>query len=108
MSEEASAEVDAGLEASGSTEVNGVQVEAPLDGTMLLLMNNDKPGVIGGVGTILGRHNVNIANFALGRSENGAVGIVTVDDADGTAISKEMLEEIRKLPSILQAWAVRV
>ncbi len=88
--------------------LNGVQVEAPLDGTMLLLMNNDKPGVIGAVGTILGRHNVNIANFALGRGEGGAVGVVTVDDADGQAVSKAMLEEIRRVPAIKQAWAVRV
>jgi D-3-phosphoglycerate dehydrogenase len=88
--------------------LNGVQVEAPLDGTMLLLMNNDKPGVIGAVGTILGRHNVNIANFALGRGEGGAVGIVTVDDADGKAVSKTMLEEIRCVPAIKQAWSVRV
>lgn len=88
--------------------LNSVQVEAPLDGTMLLLMNNDKPGVIGAVGTILGRHNVNIANFALGRSENGAVGVVTVDDADGTAVTKAILEEIRRVPSIQAAWAVRV
>ena len=52
--------------------LNGVQVEAPLDGTMLLMMNNDQPGVIGAVGTILGRHDVNIANFALGRRRDAA------------------------------------
>ncbi len=88
--------------------LNGVQVEAPLDGTMLLMMNNDKPGVIGGVGTILGRYSVNIANFALGRSPGGAVGVVTVDDPEGTALSKQMMEEIRALEPIKEAWAVRV
>ena len=88
--------------------LNGVQVEAPLDGTMLLLMNNDKPGVIGGVGTTLGRHGVNIANFALGRGGGGAVGVVTVDDPDGKALSKTVLDEIRSLPAIQAAWAVRV
>ena len=88
--------------------LNGVQVEAPLDGTMLLLMNNDQPGVIGAVGTILGRHAVNIANFALGRNDDGAVGVVTVDDPDGTALSKTVLEEIRAVPAIRQLWAVRV
>src|SRR5262249_42325553 len=75
--------------------LNGVQVEAPLDGTMLLLMNNDQPGVLGAVGTILGRHAVNIASFALGRNEDGAVGVVTVDDPAGTSISREVLHEIR-------------
>ena len=88
--------------------LNGVQVEAPLEGTMLLLINNDKPGVIGAVGTILGRHDVNIANFALGRGYTGAVGIVTVDDPDGTAVTPAMLEELRAVPAIQAAWAVRV
>jgi D-3-phosphoglycerate dehydrogenase / 2-oxoglutarate reductase len=88
--------------------LNGVQVEAPLDGTMLLLMNNDKPGVIGGVGTILGGHGVNIANFALGRNDAGAVGVVTVDDPDGNALSKEVLEDVRGLSAIKAAWAVKV
>ena len=50
---------------------NGVPLEAPLAGTMLLFENNDQPGVIGEVGTILGKHGINIANFALGRTEGG-------------------------------------
>ena len=78
------------------------------DGTMLLLMNNGQPGVLGAVGTILGRHAVNIASFALGRNEHGAVGVVTVDDPKGTSISREVLQEIRSVASVKQVWAVRV
>ena len=88
--------------------LNGVQVEAPLEGTMLLLLNNDKPGVVGAVGTILGKHNVNIANFALGRGYGGAVGIVTVDDPDGNAVTTAVLDELRAVPSIQAAWAVKI
>jgi D-3-phosphoglycerate dehydrogenase len=88
--------------------LNGVQVEAPLSGSMMLMLNNDTPGVIGAVGSILGRHRINIANFALGRNQRRAVGIVTVDDDAGTALSKEVLEEIRAVPAIERAWAVRV
>ena len=51
--------------------VRGVSVEAPLAGTMLIIANDDQPGVIGEVGTILGRHGVNIASFALGREGDG-------------------------------------
>jgi hypothetical protein len=51
---------------------------------------------------------VNIASFALGRNEHGAVGVVTVDDPTGTSISREVLQEIRSVPSVKQAWAVRV
>ena len=66
--------------------VRGVDVEAPLGGTMLIIANDDQPGVIGEVGTILGRHRVNIANFALGRGDSGAIGVVNVDeDADDAA-----------------------
>ena len=67
-----------------------------------------KAPVKGQVGTILGRHGINVANFALGRSENGAVGVVTVDDPDGTALSKTVMDEIRQIPAIQSAWAVRV
>jgi D-3-phosphoglycerate dehydrogenase len=89
-------------------ELNGVDIEAPLEGTMLLMMNNDQPGVIGAVGTILGRHNINIANFALGRTTSGAVGVVNVDDAAGTGLPKHVLEEIRGVPAVRAVWAVRV
>jgi D-3-phosphoglycerate dehydrogenase len=88
--------------------LNGIQVEAPLEGTMLLLSNNDQPGVIGAIGTVLGRRGVNIANFALGRNDTGAVGVVTVDDPDRHALPRDLVEEIRGLPPVRDAWAVRV
>jgi D-3-phosphoglycerate dehydrogenase len=59
--------------------MQGVSVEAPLSGTILVIANDDRPGVIGDVGTILGKYGVNIANFALGRGEHGAIGVVNVD-----------------------------
>jgi D-3-phosphoglycerate dehydrogenase len=88
--------------------LNGVKVDAPLGGSMILLMNNDTPGVIGAVGTVLGKHKVNIANFALGRNETGAVGVVTIDDPEGTALSPALMEELRAIGPVKQAWAVRV
>ena len=86
--------------------VDGVAVEAPLEGTMIVICNNDQPGVIGDVGTILGRHGVNIASFALGREGNRAVGVVNVDES--SAISEAVLEEIRGLQAIRAARIVRV
>jgi D-3-phosphoglycerate dehydrogenase len=88
--------------------LNGVKVDAVLGGSMILMMNNDTPGVIGAVGTILGRHGVNIANFALGRNEVGAVGVVTVDDPTQTALSPQLMQELREVPAVKNAWAVRV
>ena len=89
--------------------IRGVAVEAPLAGTMLIIANDDQPGVIGEVGTILGRHGVNIASFALGRSESGAVGVVNVDEEASAAASLETaLEAIRKIPAVREAWVVRL
>ena len=87
--------------------LNGVEIEAPLTGTILLLANNDQPGVIGEVGTILGRHGINIANFALGRSDGGAVGAVNVDEP-AELIGEDVLQEIRAVKPVKAAWLVRV
>ena len=89
--------------------VRGVDVEAPLGGTMLIIANDDQPGVIGEVGTILGRHRVNIASFALGRSETGAIGVVNVDeDADAPRVLDAAVEELRRVPAIREAWIIRL
>jgi D-3-phosphoglycerate dehydrogenase len=89
--------------------VRGVDVEAPLGGTMLIIANDDQPGVIGEVGTILGRHRVNIANFALGRGDSGAIGVVNVDeDADNPRSLEAAVDELRKVSAIREAWVVRI
>ncbi len=79
--------------------IRGVAVEAPLAGTILIVANDDRPGVIGEVGTILGRHGINIASFALGRGESGAIGVVNVDDdAAGATGLDEAVAAIRRAP----------
>jgi D-3-phosphoglycerate dehydrogenase len=76
---------------------------------MVILGNEDRPGVIGDVGTILGRHGVNIANFALGRSDAGAVGVVNVDeDASRPRALDSAVDEIRRVPAIREAWVIRL
>jgi len=88
--------------------LNGVPLEASLSGTTILFMNNDEPGVIGHIGTILGKHRINIANFALGRSETGAVAAVNVDEPEGHRIGDDVMNEIRALGAVRNAWLVRV
>jgi D-3-phosphoglycerate dehydrogenase len=89
--------------------LRGINVEAPLAGTMLIICNEDQPGVIGEVGTILGRHRINIANFALGRNDTGAVGIVNVDEeASISGALEEALDSIRKIGAVTDAWLVRL
>ncbi|MGH9308646.1 MAG: ACT domain-containing protein, partial [Vicinamibacterales bacterium] len=90
------------------TSVDGVEIEAPLEGTLLLIKNEDQPGVIGEVGTILGRFGVNIANFALGRGQGGAVGVVNVDvPAEGEGSIERVLEAIRAIPAVKSASLVK-
>ena len=86
--------------------LDGIGIEAPLAGTMIVIRNNDQPGVIGEVGTILGRHGVNIANFALGREGSSAAGVVIVDET--APIPAAVLAELRKVKAIREARIVRV
>jgi D-3-phosphoglycerate dehydrogenase len=86
--------------------VDGINVEAPLEGTMIVVRNDDQPGVIGEIGTILGRHGVNIANFALGRVGPNAIGVVTVDET--APIPGVVLDDLRKVKAIREARIVRV
>ena len=57
------------------------RLEAYLDGYLLVFRHHDVPGIIGGVGTIFGRHGVNIAQMAVGRAAPGgeAVGVLNLD-----------------------------
>jgi D-3-phosphoglycerate dehydrogenase len=87
--------------------LDGVPLEAPLTGTILLFENTDQPGVVGQLGTILGKHDINIANFALGRVVGGsAVGAVHLDEP--TPIPDHVLSEIRAMNQMKNAWLVRV
>lgn len=87
--------------------LDGVEVEAPFDGVQVVVQNRDQPGVIGDIGTILGRHGVNIASFALGRGPAGAVGVVQVDETADKAGLETAVEELRALPAITAACIVR-
>jgi D-3-phosphoglycerate dehydrogenase len=86
--------------------LDGIGVETPLEGTMIVIRNTDQPGVIGDVGTILGRHAVNIANFALGRQGDSAIGVVIVDEA--AEIPAAVLDEIRSVKGVREVRIVRV
>ncbi len=86
--------------------IDGLRLEAVLDGLLLVYSNMDVPGVIGRIGTLLGKNNVNIAGMQLGRQQRGgrAVSVVEVDDP----IPGPVLDEIRRMPDIVYAKLVRV
>ena len=81
-------------------EVNGIKLEAGLGAKTLYVNNDDKPGFIGSLGTLLGKNGINIAYFHLGRNEAGSEAIALVEvDQD---VSSDVLAEISKLPSVKQ------
>ncbi|HLG58543.1 MAG TPA: phosphoglycerate dehydrogenase [Vicinamibacterales bacterium] len=86
--------------------IDGIGIEAPLEGTMLVICNTDQPGVIGDIGTVLGQHKVNIANFALGRDGDRAMGVVTIDET--APIPDGVLQELKRVQAIREARIVRI
>src|SRR4030065_2630281 len=61
--------------------IDNFKVEIVPDGELLLMYNNDKPGVIGNIGTLLGKNSINIARMHFGRERQGgmAISVVTID-----------------------------
>lgn len=84
--------------------VDGSDVEASMDGTLLLLKNRDEPGIVGNVGTTLGKHGVNIASMSLGRNEAGGVAVSSYNL--DSAPSEEAMAALRKLDAIVSTAIV--
>ncbi len=90
--------------------VDGIDVEAPLERSLIYLLNRDVPGVIGKVGTILGEESINIADFSLGRRSaekdqpREAIAVVHVDGH----VTEEVLRKLRTIPAVQKAKAVRL
>ena len=79
-------------------EIFGVGIEADLEGHMLYIVNQDAPGFIGRIGTLLGENGINIGTFHLGRREAGgeAVLLLSVD----SAVPETVLWEACNLPGV--------
>ena len=87
---------------------DGIDIEAPLHGTLVAIRNHDVPGVVGRIGTILGEHGVNIANFALGRAhatqshrvpQGQALAVVQID-VPKAASATAAVDALRKVEAI--------
>ncbi len=85
-------------------QVKGIDMESHFTPHMLYVTNEDKPGFIGKLGTLLGDAKVNIASFNLGRTAAGgdAIALIEVDDA----VPESVLAELRKIPVVKQAKAL--
>jgi D-3-phosphoglycerate dehydrogenase len=87
-------------------QVDNFPMETVPAGDMLVLMNNDKPGVIGNIGMTLGQNGINISRMQFGRETQGgrAMSVVSVD----SSIPDKVLDAVRKLPNVLSVKQVRI
>jgi D-3-phosphoglycerate dehydrogenase len=95
--------------------IGGIHVEAPLHGTLIISRSKDVPGVVGRIGTILGEHGINIANFGLGRSApsqgdapGDAMAVIQIDEHYKSAEVTQALEELRAFDAIVRAGLVKL
>jgi len=86
--------------------IDGYDTDAPPSDLMLVLTNNDKPGVVGNVGTLLGRHGINIAGLHMGRKEEGgkAITLLNIDNA----VPEEILKKLSKTENIIDVKLVKL
>jgi D-3-phosphoglycerate dehydrogenase len=84
------------------------RLETYLDGTMLVFEHRDVPGIIGAIGTIFGRHDVNIAQMSVGRADatpgGTAIGVLSLDSEPQAAA----VDEVRQHPSIKSVTVVKL
>ena len=82
-------------------EIKGIPMDASLGRHMLYVTNQDKPGLIGGIGTLFGDAGINIATFHLGRAQVGgdAIALIEVDQP----IPAKLLDAVRAMPQVVQA-----
>ena len=85
-------------------QVSNYRLEADPTGTVLLMLNEDVPGVIGTVGSVLGDHGINIAEWRLGRNEERteALSFINLDTVPGD----EVIEQLRAMEPISKAVVV--
>ena len=85
-------------------ELFGIKVEAELAGPMMYIVNEDAPGFIGRIGTLLGENAINIGTFNLGRHSAGgeAVLLLSVD----SPVPASVIEQARKLPGVKRVMAL--
>ncbi|MFZ6017172.1 MAG: phosphoglycerate dehydrogenase [Nitrospirota bacterium] len=79
--------------------IDNFKVEIVPDGELLFIYNNDKPGVIGNIGTLFGKNNINIARMHFGRETAGgrAISVLSID----TPATPQIIEKIKRLPNII-------
>jgi len=87
-------------------KIDECYVEMTPLGEIIFIQNWDKPGIIGNLGSLLGKHDINIAAMTFGRDKPGgrAISVLNVD----SPVSAEITAKIRKLENILSVKVIRL
>jgi len=87
-------------------KIDNYYVEATPLGVMIMIQNWDKPGIIGNLGTLMAKHNINIATMTFGRQQAGgkAISVFNVD----SPMTPEILEKIKKTENVLTARVINI
>ncbi len=100
-----------GIPAPRLLSLDGIDIEAPLRGTLIALRNHDVPGVIGRIGTVIGEHGINVANFALGRADEShpsaqgmALAVIQVEGE----ITGAVMRALRAIDAVVEVRLVRL
>ena len=86
--------------------INGHNLEASPAGILMLVVNKDRPGMVGWIGTLLAKYKINIASMSLGRGEEGgyALSVYNLDDLP----TPEVVKEIEADPGILSVHLAKL
>jgi len=87
-------------------DVDGVEVDTIPQGNVLVVRNDDTPGIVGKVGTLLGSHGVNIARMGLGRKPGSGRAIMLIE-VDGE-VQGAVIDELARVPGIREARFLRL
>ncbi|MDD5617830.1 MAG: phosphoglycerate dehydrogenase [Candidatus Omnitrophica bacterium] len=87
-------------------KIDDFYVETIPQGNMLIIYNIDKPGIIGNLGALLGKHDINIAGMTFGRLKKGgdAITVLNID----SALSTDLLGKIKKLKYIEEVKTIKL
>jgi D-3-phosphoglycerate dehydrogenase len=84
--------------------IDGYRMEMVPEGLLVLIFNDDRPGVIGLVGTLFGNHQINIANMTLSRRAQTALMLLKIDGA----VPESVLDELKRAEPILSVRTVQL
>lgn len=86
-------------------KISDVRLEASIESSMIYIENQDKPGLIGDLGKLLGDNDINIANFHLGRTDNAdySIALIEID----SSVDNQLLNKVKELPNVIDAKTLK-